>query len=371
MNKPLVRGVDTLFLALVVILSGVGFLVFLSAALGLLARSGTTYSSVVMSQLLFGLIGGSIAMYILSNIHYRHYRKWALYIFIIGLVATLAVFIPGLGMTHAGATRWLDLGFTTMQPSELLKLAYIIYLATWLSGMHKHVKNPRYGLIPFVAITGLIAVVMLLQPDTDTFMIMGVAGVAMFVTAGARFRDILLLGGLAAILVTVLSFARPYVMERMLTFLDPDADPLGSGYQINQSLIAVGSGNISGRGFGQSIQKFEYLPEPIGDSVFAVYGEEFGFVGVLALIGLFVALSLRGYKIAENAKDMFGTLLVVGIITTILSQAFLNMGAMLGVAPLSGLPLPFVSHGGTALLVTLAAMGIVLNVSRYTIGSRR
>jgi cell division protein FtsW len=179
------------------------------------------------------------------------------------------------------------------------------------------------------------------------------------------------LGGLAAILVTVLSFARPYVMERMLTFLDPDADPLGSGYQINQSLIAVGSGNISGRGFGQSIQKFEYLPEPIGDSVFAVYGEEFGFVGVLALIGLFVALSLRGYKIAENAKDMFGTLLVVGIITTILSQAFLNMGAMLGVAPLSGLPLPFVSHGGTALLVTLAAMGIVLNVSRYTIGSRR
>jgi cell division protein FtsW len=156
-------------------------------------------------------------------------------------------------------------------------------------------------------------------------------------------------------------------MDRMLTFLDPAADPLGSGDQIRQSLIAVGSGGVGGRGFGQSIQKFEYLPEPIGDSIFAVYSEEFGLIGVGILLLVFVSLMLRGFKIAELAPDMFGTLLVVGIITLLLTQAFLNMGAMLGVAPLSGLPLPFISHGGTALLMTLASIGIVLNVSRFVI----
>ena len=154
-------------------------------------------------------------------------------------------------------------------------------------------------------------------------------------------------------------------MDRFTTFLDPEADPLGSGYQIKQSLIAIGSGGVSGRGFGQSIQKFEYLPEPIGDSIFAVYAEEFGFIGTVTLILTLLFLTLRGYRTARYAEDIFGTLLVVGFITIIIGQAFLNIGAMLAVAPLSGLPLPFISHGGTSLLATLASLGIVLNVSRY------
>jgi cell division protein FtsW len=362
-QKP--KGVDTVFLSLIIALVTIGFLIFSSASLGLLARDGATFGSVAFSQFVFGIVGGGIALFILSNVHYRHWRKYAIYIFAIGLIGTLAVFIPGLGMSHAGATRWLDLGITTVQPSEFLKIAYVIYLATWLSGMHKHVGNWRYGLIPFGIISGITGFVMLLQPDTDTFLIMATAGLAMFVVAGAKIRDLAILLVAGILLLAAIAFARPYVMDRLTTFLDPGADPLGSGYQIKQSLIAVGSGGISGRGFGQSIQKFEYLPEPIGDSIFAVYAEEFGFLGVTFIVGLFVAFALRGYKIAQQGADMFGVLLVIGIITVIMAQAFLNIGAMLAVAPLSGLPLPFISHGGTALLVTLAAMGIVLNVSKY------
>jgi len=362
-RKP--AGVDSIFLTLIATLVTVGFLIFSSASLGLLARGGASFSSVAFSQFTFGILGGGAALLLLSNVHYRHYRKYALYIFVVGLLVTLAVFIPGLGMSHAGATRWLDLGITTVQPSEFLKVAYIIYLATWLSGMHRHVDDWRFGLVPFGIISGVTGLVMLLQPDTDTFLVMATGGLAMFVVAGARIRDLLVLILCGILLIATIAILRPYVMDRLTTFLDPTADPLGSGYQINQSLIAVGSGGIAGRGFGQSIQKFEYLPEPIGDSIFAVFSEEFGFLGVVLLIGLFVAFALRGYKIAQNACDMFGVLLVTGIITVIMAQTFLNMGAMLAVAPLSGLPLPFISHGGTALLSTLAALGIVLNVSKY------
>jgi cell division protein FtsW len=370
MSEPKPRGVDTVFLALIVTLLTLGFLIFSSASLGLLARDGASFGSVAFSQFVFGILGGGTMMFILSNVHYRHWRKYAIYIFIIGLIGTLAVFIPGIGMTHAGATRWINLGITTVQPSEFLKIAYVIYLATWLSGMHRHVGDWRYGLVPFGLISGVTGIVMLLQPDTDTFLIMATAGLAMFVVAGARIRDLILILLAGVILLTTVALARPYVMDRLTTFLDPTADPLGSGYQIKQSLIAVGSGGITGRGFGQSIQKFEYLPEPIGDSIFAVYSEEFGFLGVLFILGLFSAFALRGFIIAQQATDMFGVLLVVGIITVIMGQAYLNIGAMLAVAPLSGLPLPFISHGGTALLVTLAAMGIILNVSKYRIGRR-
>tara|TARA_B100001989_G_C24361383_1_gene374705 strand:- start:93 stop:734 length:642 start_codon:yes stop_codon:yes gene_type:complete len=206
---------------------------------------------------------------------------------------------------------------------------------------------------------------MLLQPDTDTFMIMAFAGMSMFLVAGARWRDIGFIIIAGVLLIATVAMLRPYIMDRMLTFLDPDADPLGSGYQIHQSLIAVGSGGIAGRGFGQSIQKFEYLPEPTSDSIFAVYAEEFGFIGSVTLIFSMVFLTLRGYRTASQAKDIFGTLLVIGFMTIIIAQAFLNIGAMLAIAPLSGLPLPFISHGGTALLSTLASLGIVLNVSKY------
>ena len=356
---------DNVLLILVGILVAGGFLIFSSASLGLMARDGATFASVAFSQFAFGIIGGGIALLVMSNIHYRHWRKYAFYIYLLTLIATAMVFIPGIGMTHAGATRWLDLGITTVQPSEFLKIGFIIYLATWFSGVHAKIENWRYGLGPFVGITLVTGIIMLLQPDTDTFLIMTFAGMAMFIVAGARWRDIGILIMSGILMLALLAMARPYVMDRMMTFMNPEADPLGSGYQIQQSLIAVGSGGIAGRGFGQSIQKFEYLPEPIGDSIFAVYAEEFGFVGAMMLIIALVIFTLRGYKIATQADDIFGTLIVVGFVTIIIAQAFLNIGAMLAIAPLSGLPLPFISHGGTALLATLAGVGIILNVSKY------
>jgi cell division protein FtsW len=362
-NKP--KSVDTVLLALITAMVAGGFLIFSSASLGLMARDGASFGSEAFTQFAFGVLGGGAALFLLSNVYYRHWRKYAIYIFIISLFGTLAVFIPGLGMSHGGATRWLDLGITTIQPAEFLKIGFIIYLATWLSGVTGKIDQWKYGVFPLVGIVGAVGAVMLLQPDTDTFMIMGFAGLAMFLVAGAKWRDIGILVLAAVLMLAVVAIARPYVMDRITTFLDPGADPQGSGYQIQQSLIAVGSGGFAGRGFGQSIQKFEYLPEPTSDSIFAVYAEEFGFLGTTLLVIGFVCMTIRGYKTATQAKDIFGTLLVVGFMTIIVAQAFLNMGAMVALAPLSGLPLPFISHGGTALAATLASLGIVLNVSKY------
>lgn len=363
-RKP--HAIDTVLLILVGVLVFGGFLIFSSASLGLLARGGASFADEVFSQFVFGIIGGGLALLLMSNIHYRHWRKYAFYIFLAALIATGLVFVPGLGFSHAGATRWLDLGITTVQPSEFLKIGFVVYLATWFSGVHKKIGQWKYGMFPFLGVMAATGLIMLLQPDTDTFLIMGFSGMAMFIVAGAKWRDVALIFTTGVVLLATLAFMRPYVMDRITTFINPAADPLGSGYQIQQSLIAVGSGDIAGRGFGQSIQKFEYLPEPVGDSIFAVYAEEFGFIGTSLLVIAFTFFTLRGYKIATQAADMFGTLLVVGFITIIIAQAFLNIGAMLAIAPLSGLPLPFISHGGTALMATLTGIGIILNVSKYS-----
>lgn len=364
------KSVDIMLLSLIGILLVIGFFIFSSASLGLLARDGASFGSVAFNQFFFGIIGGAVTLFITSNIYYRTWRQYAFYIFIAAIFFTLLVFTP-LGMTHAGATRWLDIGFTTVQPSEFLKIAFVIYVASLLSGTHRQIDSLKYGLAPFLGALGVVALVMLKLPDTDTFMIMAFAAIAMFFTAGAKIRHIAALGLTAVLLLAAVAFMRPYVMDRITTFLNPEADRLGSGYQIEQSLIAVGSGGFLGRGYGQSIQKFEYLPEPIGDSVFAVYAEEFGFVGSVILILLLSFFTFRGYKIATEAEDLFGMLLVVGFMTLIVSQAFLNIAAMLGVAPLSGLPLPFISHGGTALVAIMASLGIVLNVSKYRIPEKR
>lgn len=359
------RSVDRILLGIVLLLVVLGFLIFSSASLGLLAREGARFSSVAFNQIVFGIIGGSIALFIMSGVHYRFWRKYAFYIFLGAVALTLLVFIPGIGSTYGGASRWINLGPFSLQPSEFLKVAFIIYIATWLSGMHKHIGTFLKGTLPFGIILALVGVVLLLQPDTDTYLLMAAAAVAMFITAGGRWRDVFAVFLLGLVMIAILAFSRPYIMDRLQTFVDPSLDPQGKSYQVRQSLIAIGSGGLSGRGFGQSIQKFEYLPEPIGDSIFAVLGEEFGFIGTVTLVLLFTFFAFRGYTIATHAPDIFGTLLVVGFVTIITAQAFLNIAAMLALAPLSGLPLPFISHGGTALLATLAAVGIILNVSKY------
>lgn len=359
------HSIDRILLILTIALVIIGFLIFTSASLGLLAREGARFSSVALNQVLFGIVGGGIACFITSTLHYRWWRQYAFYIYIFCIILTLCVFIPGLGLSHGGAKRWILIGSFSMQPSEILKIGFTIYMATWLSGMKGQIASFKKGTLPFILLLTTVGIPLLLQPDTDTYLIMAASAVAMFVTAGGKIRDVILMGLAGIVLIVVLAFTRPYIMDRIEIFFNPSLDPQGTGYQIKQSLIAVGSGGLVGRGFGQSIQKFEYLPEPIGDSIFAVYAEEFGFIGSLMLILLFAGFALRGYKIATHAPDLFGMLLVVGIITTIIAQAFLNIAAMLAIAPLSGLTLPFISHGGTALFMTLTSVGIILCVSKY------
>jgi cell division protein FtsW len=252
----------------------------------------------------------------------------------------------------------------SVQPSELLKLAFVIYLAAWFSNSKNKAESLSRGFAPFAILTAVVGALLLKQPDTDTFLICVFAGLAIYLSAGGRWSHIFIIGAIGVAGLAVVAYERPYVMSRITTFLHPSDNSLGSGYQIQQSLIAIGSGGIFGRGFGQSVQKFNYLPEPIGDSIFAVAGEEFGFLGTVGLVFLFVFFAFRGLKIAAKTTDNFGRLLVVGIVIMIVSQAFVNMGAMVGVLPLSGITLPFVSHGGTALFATLAESGIILNISR-------
>lgn len=356
---------DRTFLFIVIALVVVGFFIFSSASLGLLAREGAKFSSVAFSQIFLGIFMGGIGMYVISRVHYTHLKKYSMYIFIASIFATLLVFIPGLGFEYNGATRWLNLGPITFQPAEFLKLGFVIYFAAWLSGIRDKLHSFRYSVIPFAVITGIIALPLLLQPDTGTFLVILTAAFSMYVAAGAKIRDILALVGAGILGAIALILSRPYIMDRILAFVDPSRDPLGSSYQIQQSLIAIGSGGIFGRGFGQSIQKFNYLPEPIGDSIFAVVAEEFGFIGAVLLIGLFLVFAWRGLRIATRATDHFGGLLVIGIVILITGQSFINIASMLGVFPLTGLPLLFVSHGGSALFLTLVGIGIILNVSKY------
>lgn len=357
--------IDRPLLIIIGLLVVVGFFLFSSASLGLLAREGARFSSVAFSQLVLGIGLGSAALFFMSRIHYRFLKQYSLYIFIAALLLTLAVFIPSLGFSSGGATRWLSLGPISLQPAEILKIGTVLYLATYLANARARIGDFKTGLLAFMLILAAPAAVLLMQPDTSTLVVIAAAATAMFFASGARWRDIAILALAAVIAFGALVAVRPYVLDRITTFMNPSSDQLDSGYQIRQSLIAVGSGKVIGRGFGQSVQKFGYLPEPIGDSVFAVAAEEFGFVGSIVIIGLFVAFVMRSLWVAVRAPDYFGGLVVIGITMLVAVQAFVNIASMLGVIPLTGLPLPFISHGGTAMFVMLAGMGIVLNVSKY------
>lgn len=360
------HSVDKLLLGIAITLVVFGLLVFLSASFSILAENSGQFYRTLLNQLVLGLLGGGLAFFVALKIPYTFWKKYALVVFIVALVATALVFVPGLGVMHGGARRWLSIGPFSFQPAELLKLGYVIYLAAWLSWVKDKVKEYRWGLIPFLIMTGLSAGILMLQPDTGTMLVMLTAGGSLFFIAGAKWRDLLIMLLLGVVTLGSLIAVRPYLLDRIQTFADPSADPLGSSYQIQQSLIAIGSGKIFGRGFGQSVQKFDYLPEPTGDSVFAVLGEEFGFLGGAILIVLFLGFLLRGLRTAKAAPNTFSRLLVTGIVILIVFQSFLNIASVIGVFPLTGLPLIFVSQGGSALLFALFGVGIVLNISRYS-----
>ncbi|MBA3789061.1 cell division protein FtsW [Patescibacteria group bacterium] len=356
---------DRVLAIIVTILIVGGLAVFASASLGLLARAGQTLWHIAISQIILGLIPGVIALTFLRFAPPQWITKAVFPFYISAIILTLVVFIPHLGYHANGATRWIQLGPVTVQPAEFLKIAVILMLSAYLAQVKNKIKDIRRGLIPFGVIVGIPAIILIAQPNTSTTLVMGATCVALYFLAGAPWRDFGIIFATAAIGLVLLVLMRPYLLGRIKTYIDPAGASLSSGYQIQQSLIAIGSGRLVGRGFGQSVQKFNYLPEPNGDSIFAVYGEEFGFLGTTLLVLVFIAFAARGLMIAGEAATTFGALTVTGLTLLITFSAFLNIGAMLGVLPLTGLPLPFISQGGTALLAALASVGIILNIAAH------
>jgi len=360
------KKIDRFFLIIVFLLLTIGITMFISASLGIWAKNEKTFYSVLFSQLVLGLCLGLFSMYLCFKINYKFWRKHSFLIFFCSILLTVCVFIPHLGWSHGGAQRWIQLGSFSFQPVEFLKFGFIIYFAAWLSWVKNRVQDFRFGILPFTIMLSLIAVVLLKQPDTKSFILIAVTGIGMLFISGVPMKYILGVGTGALLLLGTLIFFTPYLQERVKTFIDPASNPKGSSYQIQQSFIALGSGGIFGRGLGQSIQKFSYLPEPQGDSIFAVLGEEFGFVGALGTIFLYLLFALRGFRIANNGPDLFGRLFVSGIVIMITAQSFMHIASVTGVFPLTGVPLPFMSGGGTSLMVYLAAMGIIFQISKFS-----
>lgn len=360
------KKLDKFFLIIVSILLAIGITMFVSASLGILAKNEKLFYSILFSQIVLGLGCGLVGMYFFSKINYKFWRKYSFFIFLVSILLTAAVFIPYFGWSHGGAQRWIQFGGFSLQPVEFLKFGFVIYFAAWLSWVKNKVQDLKFGILPFSIMLTIVAVILFKQPDTKSFILIAVTGVSMLFLSGVPMRYIIGVGMAGILVLGSLLFFKPYLQERVKTFIDPSSDPRGSSYQIQQSLIAIGSGGIFGRGLGQSIQKFGYLPEPQGDSIFAVLGEELGFVGALSTIFLYIIFVLRGFRIAKNSGDLFSRLLVYGIVILITAQSFMNIASITGVFPLTGVPLPFMSHGGTSLMIYLMAIGIVLNISKFS-----
>lgn len=348
-----------------IVLVAFGFLALFSASLGLAPKNPQATFSVVFRQLIFGLGAGVALFFITLNIPYKFWKKVALPFFLLTIVLMLFVVFSPWGASFGGAKRWLVFGPLSFQPAEALKFGFLIYLASWLNSRRRDLQSVKMGLLPFLSIMGLIGVLLMIQPDLSTLIVITLSAGFLFFLAGGPIRHLGILLILAIIIFLVLSLIEPYRFSRIMVFLNPEYDPQGIGYQINQSLIAVGSGGLFGRGFGMSLQKFNYLPESTSDSIFAIVAEEFGLVGAAFLILMFLVFLWRGLKISSRSPDLFGRLLGAGIVIVIVVQAFLNIGAMIGLVPIVGIPLPFISQGGTALAFNLAQVGVLLNISKY------
>jgi cell division protein FtsW len=320
-----------------------------------------------MNQIKYVVLG-LIVWITISNIDYRKWRDWAPKLLGVAIIALLLLMVPGISHSQNGATRWIGFGSISVQPAEILKIALILYLAVWFEKRQDELGSLLDGVVPFMIMVGVACfVIVVLQRDMGTAMVLAFAAVGVFFTAGMRWRHFIAVvaAGAAAAWAAVILF--PHRLSRIMTFIDPSKAVTGQGYQINQALIAIGSGGIAGLGLGHSIQVYGYLPEAANDSIFAIIGEEFGLIGALAIIALFGILVYRGLEVARTAPDMFSRLVATGISLLMLFQAIINIGAMLALVPLTGIPLPFISYGGTSLVVSLFAAGILLNISKYTV----
>ena len=357
---------DYRLLTIVLLLLTYGLIVLYSAStVQSFQGFGNTYHY-ALHQLLYGAGLGLIGMYICSRIDYHFWQKSLPWLILLSLFFLALVKIPHVGFSAGGATRWVHFGPVFFQPAELAKMVIILYLASWVDKKRNHLNDFTYGILPSLFIISLFAGLILIQPDFGTMLVLLAVSVFMLFAAGIDFKYFfytLLCGALALYAVI---WAAPYRAKRLTAFLDPTSDTKGISYQINQALLAIGSGGLFGYGYGLSRQKHSYLPEVMNDSIFAVMAEELGFFRTAVALVLFVILAFKGFGIAKRAPDVFGRLTAFGITSWITLQALINLGAMVGLLPLTGIPLPFFSYGSTALIANLAAIGILFNISRHT-----
>lgn len=357
--------IDKPFLYATLALFVIGFIILSSASMAIAYKEHGSIAHYTLRQIMLGGITGIIALFFCQLMPYRYWKHLALPLIIISFILLSLIFIPSLSYMAGGARRWLKFGPVSFQPSEILKLGFIIYLASWLDARRKEIRSISYGIIPFALMVSIIGIFLMMQPDFGTFgVILATAGIMYFLGGGniSQMGSLVAFGAVASYFLIQLA---PYRLARILVFFNPTYDTKGLGYQINQASIAIGSGGFWGLGFGRSLQKYNYLPEPMTDSIFAIFAEEMGFVGVFAIIMLFIFFFFRALHIAKKAPDIFGRLLAVGLAVSIIMQAFINMSAISGLLPLTGIALPFISYGGTSLAITMGMAGIILNISKH------
>lgn len=318
----------------------------------------------VKHQGLFFIIG-IIMMLITSKIPYKVYFEKANTLLLISIILLILVIIPGIGTVRNGSRSWFGIGSFGIQPSEFAKLTLIIFTSKYLTKNEKNLKYIKKGVLPILGIVILVFGLIMLQPDFGTGMIILVSIIGLLFVSGVDFKFFIRLGLIGVVGIVLLIAIAPYRLERILSFLNPWSDPLGSGFQIIQSLYAIGPGGLFGQGFMNSRQKHFYLPEPQTDFIFSIISEEFGFLGILIVATLFTIIIFKGFKIAQNSGDKFAKFLAFGITFGLAFQAILNLMVVVGLIPVTGVTLPFLSYGGSSLLITLISMGVLLNISRY------
>ncbi|MBS3950642.1 MAG: putative lipid II flippase FtsW [Peptococcaceae bacterium] len=355
---------DYLLLAIVMALIGMGVVMVFSASTSVSHRLTGNPWFYIHKQLTWVFVG-SIAMYFASHINYWKWQQLADLGIIVTVLVLVMVWVPGLGISVKGSSRWVDLGFTTMQPSEVAKVTLMVWSANMLATKPGRIKLFFKGTVPILAVTGLICGLVLLQPDLGTAVAIAWVVCVVLFAAGLPWGQIIATGsvGLGAIALAIL--VAPYRMARFMSFLDPWKDPSDTGYQIIQSLYAIGPGGLFGRGLGKSFQKQFFLPEPHNDFIFSVTAEELGFIGGAAVMILFLLIAIRGLRIAVRAPDRFSSLLATGITAMVVSQAIVNFAVVTGSMPVTGIPLPLVSYGGSSLSIIMGSFGVLLNISKF------
>ena len=348
----------------VVILSSIGVLMILSASsIRALQDYGDIYYF-FRRQLIF-IVAGFFLMFVFSQIYYRNYLYHSRKLVLLSLFLLLLVLFPAFGVTIQGSRRWINLGIFNFQPSEFTKLAIVIYLSSFVCRKEKRIQSFSQGIIPPMIVVTTMFILISLQPDMGTAITLFMVAILILIVGGIKIKHLFLIGLPGSVFLVYYITTADYRINRILTFIDPWKDPRGAGYHIIQSLLALGSGGITGVGPGGSRQKFLYLPEPGTDFIFAIIGEELGFLGTAFVIVLFGYLTYTGIKISLNAPDLFGSMLASGITIMIIVQVFVNIGAVTSLLPVTGITLPFISYGGSSLLIMMTAVGILLNISRY------